>query len=250
MQKAQSAIEFLTTYSWAFLIIGIFVVLILTSALAPGTNASTNIPESCYISPSLPCSQALMLTNSISTSFFVLFQNNLGVTLLFPPNAITVVPSYYSNSSFLGQCLPSNGLIGSVITCNATIPGYTPSVGSQLNPRFTLTYQICSPKCTKQAYNTTGVASTVATLYKNLIFNVQLLDIPANGNIVLNSVSYANSVNVIFISGATYSIYAAPPNSFLTFNSWIASSNVIVAAATQSTTANAIGPGTLEATFH
>ena len=77
--KIQSAIEFLSTYSWAFLILGIFVVSILAVVISPTRQTETHLPESCYISTSLPCYQALVLANSTTTRFLVVFQNSLGV---------------------------------------------------------------------------------------------------------------------------------------------------------------------------
>ncbi len=249
MAKAQSAVEFLTTYSWAFLVLGLFVVAILSVVSLPSKSTPTYLPQSCYISPSFPCSQALLLTNSTATNFMLIFQNNVGTTLYFPPNSLLFVPSFYTNTTYKGRCIPQNALVGSSITCNATLPGYSISAGTQVNPKFTLSYQICTSKCTAQVYNTSGTAVAVVSPYKSFVYTVQLLTSPTNGHIALNGVQYANGANVVFVLGSTYSVYALPPSSN-TFYSWTASANVMLSGSTQSATANAVGPGTLTATFH
>ncbi len=245
--RLQSAIEFLTTYSWAFVIIGIFVVSILSLVLFPKGSA-TYAPESCYITPELPCYQALILSNATAAKFLILLQNNLGVGLLFKANSISVVPSYYQNTSYNGNCYPQNSVPGSTIICNVSIPGVTLVIGSQLNPRFTITYQLCAPACTKQVYNTSGTAVTAVTPYSAVTSPVSLVTNPANGQIAVDGVRYYGGNTVIFITGVKYNVYAVPPPGNV-FSTW-ASVNVILGnAASQSTVANAFGPGSLTANF-
>ena len=113
--KEQSAIEFLTTYSWAFLILGLFIISIVSIVALPGKSAVTYQPESCYISPSFPCTEPFMATNSLGTLFLVIFQNNLGTGIYFPENTlayngIVVTPSFTSNVTYGGYCYPQNAL--------------------------------------------------------------------------------------------------------------------------------------------
>lgn len=246
--KGQSAVEFLTTYAWAFLVLGIFVVSVLAVVSLPSTSTPLYLSQSCYISPSFPCSQALVLTNSTATKFIAIFQNNLGARIYFQSNAITLTPSYYSNTTYTGNCFPQNSISGALIICNVSMPGYQVPTGAQLSPRFTMSYQICTPTCTMQVYNTSGTTIAVVQPYKAVIYEVQLLTSPTNGLIALNGVRYPNGANVIFIRGTNYLVYAIPPPS-KTFTSWTASANVILGGSSQSTTANALGPGTLTATF-
>ena len=248
--RTQSAIEFLTTYSWAFLVIGLFVVSVLSILALPTSGTPVYLPSFCYISPSFPCYQALVLTNSIGANFMVLFQNNLGAQILFQqPNSIVVTPSLYGGASYGGSCYPLSAIIGATVICNVSIVGNTFSTGTQLSPTFTLIYQICTPRCTKQVYNTSGTATTVAEPYKQVIYPVQLLTSPTTGSIALNGVHYPNGANVIFILGQSYSISAIPP-SLYGFSSWSASSNVFVTSTSlQSTTANAVGKGSVTASF-
>jgi hypothetical protein len=252
--KSQSAVEFLTTYSWAFLILGMFVVSILAIISLPNKSSASYQPASCYISPSFPCSEALMATNSIASLFILIFQNNLGTGVYFPENAlayngIVLAPSFTSNATYGGYCYPQNAPVGATITCNVSISGYSIPVASQVNPRFTLIYQICSPVCAKQIYNTSGTAVAVVEPYKSIIYQVQLLSSPSAGSIALNGVKYANGANVIFVAGASYNIYAVPFGTH-SFSSWSVSGGAMVGSTTsQSTTANAVGSGTITATF-
>lgn len=248
--KVQSAIEFLTTYSWAFLTLGIFVVTVISVVFSPSRGAETFIPEACYISPSFPCYQAVMYTNSISTSFLVLFQNNLGVGLRFPSsNSLLLSPFYFKNTTYWGGCLPLNTLVGSTVMCNATFTGQGLTVGAQLEPRFTINYKICSPICTNQIYNTSGTAVTVVSPYKSVVYQVTLRTNPTDGGqISLGGVRYSNGANVIFISGINYPIFAIPPPGNA-FSSWSNTLGAFNALSSQSTTANAAGPGTLTAVF-
>lgn len=252
--KSQSAIEFLTTYSWAFLILGIFVVSVLAVVSLPSKSSVTYQPQTCYISPSFPCSEALMATNSIGTTFLVIFQNSLGTGIYFPQNVLTTYngivlsPSLTSNVTYGGVCYPQNAIAGSTVTCTATMAGYNVPTASQVNPEFTVSYQICTPTCTKQVYNTSGTAVTVVEPYKSLIYVVQLLTTPA-GSIALNGVKYPNGANVIFVSGASYNLYGVPFGTN-TFTSWTAGGGaMVVSTSSQSTTANAISAGTITATF-
>ena len=248
--KNQSAIEFLTTYSWAFLILGIFVVSILAFVSTPGNTASTYLPTSCFVSPSFPCYQSLVFTNTIATQFIVVLQNNLGVQVFFPKNSITVAPSYYQNASYNGGCYPQNAMPGATVICNATLGSFVVPVGSQLNPRFTLNYHLCAVKCTAQPYNTTGTAVTITAPYRSVLYQVALSTSPTSGNIAISGVKYTNGANVVFITGLNYPVYAVSSSAAPYFVSWTPSGNIqLGSSAAQSTTANAIGPGTLLATF-
>jgi len=248
--RAQSAVEFLTTYSWAFFVIGIFVVGTLALIFIPSKGTPTYAPESCYIQPSLPCFQAVVLTNSTSSKFLVVLQNNLGVKMYFPQNSLTMTPNYNGGTSYVGSCLPQNAISGSTVICNATLTGYISSTGSQLNPRFAINYQLCTPGCSNTIYNTTGTAIVISTPYKSVIFKISLSSDTAGGQIAVGGTRYASAANVIFIAGLNYQLYAVPPSSAYTFNGWVVSSNITLTGGLQSTTASALGPGSIRATFH
>ena len=62
--KQQSALEFLVTYSWAFMVIALFTVsvFVLTDTKAP----LAYLQSSCNIQPLLPCGETLLVYNSVS----------------------------------------------------------------------------------------------------------------------------------------------------------------------------------------
>jgi hypothetical protein len=194
-----------------------------------------------------------MLTNSIGSTFMVVFQNNLGVPLSFlPTNALQVFPSYYQNSSYFGNCIPLNAISGATVICNATSSTKT-SAGSQLNPRFILNYKICGTTCSQKIYstiyNSSGSAVVVVAPYKSLLYTVGV-SMTNNGQMVVGGIRYTSASNVVFISGLNYNLYANPASGF-TFNSWIIGGNTVIGnSMLQSTYVSSNGPGTIQATFH
>ena len=84
-RKQQSAIELLTAYSWAFLIIAVFAAAAIALYLAQ--PAPNYIGSSCNIVPELPCSEAALYSSGASSSKVteaVVFTNNLGTAIMFP----------------------------------------------------------------------------------------------------------------------------------------------------------------------
>ncbi len=247
--KSQSALEFLTTYSWAFLILGIFVVSVATIVSIPSTGTLTYAPQSCYITTQLYCVQALIMSNSISTEFVAMLDNNLGTRIGFASaNSFSVVPSYSSSATYNGICTPQNAGSGALITCTATVPGGV-TFGTQLNPRFSLSYQVCSPTCTAPVYETSGEAISTAVPYAQLLFTVHLVTSPTAGNISVDGAEYANGANVVWVYGIKHQIYAVPPAGPYAFGSWSYSSNLTLGGSSQSTTVSGTGTGTLTASF-
>ena len=247
--RGQSAIEFLTTYSWAFLLLGIFVSAIALISLSSNAGISTLVPSSCYIAPSLPCSQAAVSGNALGSTFVLILQNNLGVKLSFPANAIQVKPSMYTSNTYLGTCLPQTVSSGSTFICSVKLSNFNPAVGSQLNPSFILKYKLCSPTCTAQVYNTSGTALTSMMPYKNILSNVTLLSNPSSGTVALGGARYASGANVFVLTGTGYPISALAPAGY-GFSSWIATANLVVGnTLSSSTTLTASGQGSLTANF-
>ena len=235
--RSQSALEFLSTYSWAFLIITIFLASMYLIAFAP-TGPSTYVPSSCYITPTLPCYQSVLLANSSGSKFITLFQNNMGVGIHFPANSIYVHPSFSSNAVYVGSCLPRTAPPGATVVCNVTLAAFKPSIGSQVNPTFTLSYQIC-PSCNTTAalvYNTSGTSTVTASSSASALYEVQLVTSPSTGNIVISGVRYPSGANVIFIAGVDYPIYAISPSGYA-FGGWILSNVIVGNAMQQYTTA-------------
>ncbi|HUY69991.1 MAG TPA: hypothetical protein VMV00_00280, partial [Candidatus Baltobacteraceae bacterium] len=106
--RQQSALELLTTYSWALLIIAVFVaaVAVINSA-RPATNY---LASSCSIEPLLPCTQTLLTYNTVSPiKFTLLFTNNLGQVMYFPVNSINITVTNIGTKGItynVGNCTP------------------------------------------------------------------------------------------------------------------------------------------------
>ena len=247
--RGQSSVEFLTTYSWAILLLGIFVGVVALMFLSSSNGLTTFAPSSCYVTPSLPCSQAVVSGNSMGSTFIVILQNNQGVTISFPANAIQVKPSTYTSNTYSGVCLPQIAPAGSTFICSVPLTNFNPAVGSQLGPSFTLKYQLCSPSCTAQVYNTSGTAITSMTPFRIVLSTVNMLANPSSGAISLSETRYASGANVFVLTGKSYPISSLPPAGY-GFNSWIATANLVIGnTLSSSTTLTATGPGSLTANF-
>lgn len=82
--KAQAALEFLTTYGWAFLVI-----LIMISALAYFgiLNPSTILPDRCTFGAEIGC-QDHMLTGGATGTIKLKLKNNVGETIMVSGNMV------------------------------------------------------------------------------------------------------------------------------------------------------------------
>ncbi len=159
--QAQSALEFLTVYGWAFIIIALFISIVFVFVSSKGV--STYAPSSCYISPELPCIAAYLSSNSIGSFAVVQFTNQLGTKMSFPANSIIFKPTLAS-SNYTGNCLPVNAINTALVTCNVIMPGLRFSPGTQVYPAFTIKYYLCPNNvCSNYAYNTSGSATVTVS---------------------------------------------------------------------------------------
>lgn len=243
--KVQSAVEFMLTYAWAFIIIAIFVAVVFL--IVGSKNVSSYTPSSCYIEPLIPCSTAILMTNTSSSNsaFIVSFYNDLGTPIVFSGSSLNVTPSLNGNH-YYGTCYPANAPTGAQIVCSAILAGYAPSIGSQLNSIFTITYKICSPACS--SYNTSGYTTIISTKYASILDSVTLMTNTSTGYVVVSGVPYPSNTLVDFISGVRYNVSAVPPKGGV-FSGWSETGNVFVTGSSQNTAAYATGNGILTADF-
>ena len=101
MRKGQAALEFLTTYGWAFLVI-----LVMIGALAyfGVLNPKNFLPSRCTFSPEIDCLEARMDAPPLNLMQFR-FRNNVGSTADFNASAVYVGPTLAPNST----CFNSSG---------------------------------------------------------------------------------------------------------------------------------------------
>ncbi len=246
-KKGQSALEFITTYSWAFLILTIF--LAVAASLILSKNTYTYTPASCYIEPELPCTDLVVMSRQFSSEAVLIFTNNLGIPISFSSNPLEITPEF-STSIYTGSCYPSIAPVGSTVYCIDNI-GLLPSIGTQVNLDFNLRYQICrASACGTTFYNTSGTATTFVSPYNAIVDNLTLYDSPATGNILVSGVPYPSANQIVLLGSRTYPVYALPPSGYY-FSSWLTSSNVLVSnSVSQAANLSIKGDGTITAIFN
>ena len=254
-KRQQSALELLLTYSWAFIIIAVFIAVVFL--LAGSKPPAQYLPSQCNIQPLLPCVQTLITTPGTTTkaSYKLLLINNLGPAINFTKNGFSINTTgvgALGNSQYIGNCTPSLLLEGSEALCNVYMTGnYFPAVGSQTSVEFTIGYQIC---------NGQTQSSCPSTVYKSSGYSIQSMSSPSSnlykltfatsseGTIVLNGHSYSGGTSVLLPQGK-YSVYANPSAGYA-FTSWSTTSGVTVVSSTsQSTNATLSANSTLTASF-
>ncbi len=208
--RAQPALEFLSTYSWALILVILFTALV--AVFATIQNKEAYPPSHCYITPSLPCYSMYVMENSIGTVALVVFTNELGSQISFPSESFVVSPSY-APTTYSGRCIPANVMNGAVVACNAILIGYHISLGTELAPSFEVKYSICSSGVCSgplPLYNTSGSAELVVSPYTpnyldSLGLRMPLVEIayPAGAGTVLPG-------NGIYDYGAQVTIQATP----------------------------------------
>jgi len=239
--EAQSAIEFIMTYSWVFIVISLFIVtVVLVSDARPPT---IYLGSSCNIQPLLPCTEALLTYNSITPlQYYVVFTNQLGSVLYFPPNSLNMSTSSIGGSvnHQYGNCLPSFASKGSPIICTANIIVLTkPKAGTQAVLTFTLSYNICSSNtkssCTPSLYKSSGISTETVSPSNIKLNNLTFMTMPPKATIILNGITYYNGISAYFPSG-NYVLFSSPPNGYQTI-SWSVSSpsSVLSSTTTQNT---------------
>lgn len=223
----QSALEFLTTYSWAVLIIVLFlgsVAIYSITSRAP----SNYVQSSCYISPAMPCKQSAITYNSMSKllSFRMLFTNSLGSIVFFPTDAINITLNnvgLFGQQSVFGNCTPAISVPGTQVSCMVAIPGTNVVLGQQATVFFTLSYNTpCAntvvSSCLGVTYTSGGSALQTAAAQIAPIYTLTLNTNTLLGYIVIDGQDYANAVNVMYQSG-NYEINVVPPSGYV-FNTW------------------------------
>ncbi|MEK6949795.1 MAG: hypothetical protein AABX34_06235 [Nanoarchaeota archaeon] len=117
MRKSQAALEFLTTYSWAFLVIIIMVgALAYFGVLSP----SKLLPDRCNFGSEVGCNKDFMVVNNVNDNTLTLrLENDFG-----GPVTVTTATTVTIDVVAAGACTPQ---IGTTIATLANIPvgGFT-----------------------------------------------------------------------------------------------------------------------------
>jgi uncharacterized repeat protein (TIGR02543 family) len=252
-RPAQTALEFVTTYGWAILIIAIVIALLAVYA-GPRVNAS-KIPFQCNIQPGIPCTGATLLGYNASAGglrYFISITNNLGVPIEF--RAVPISISVFNigssgTSTHTGTCRPSILYAGGIAICNVTIPGsMEPSVGSDIRVNFNISYSICQNNVCTGNYIATG-QSLQELSTANISFDTLTLDTSptTGGNIYMQGVKYSNG-DTILLNKGNYIVYASPDYGY-TFTGWTVSGGTLSSNALEESTISLTGNAILTASF-
>ncbi len=244
----QSVIEFISTYSWSFLILIVLIAVITVFVLTKGAN--TYSQSYCYISPGINCQNIILMSNGTGSKATLIFINELGTDISTASNSF-LLTSLFVNGSSEGACYPSYVPNGGVGICNTTMPGYSPSTGSQVALSFALRYEICSKAvCGPDLYSTSGTGTAFTTPYHDISMKVTLLTTPTGANVVVQGVPYTSNTQLDMLQGLHYNLYAQSIPGY-TFTGWSASSSniTILNVNSQSTSGYALGNGQITASY-
>ncbi len=255
-EKAQSAVEMLIVYSWAFIIIAVvvsFVFIVSGSSRQPYDYLS---PQ-CNLQPLLPCPETVLNAPSSNSpmEYRALLENELAPAMAFQSNGFIVSTTDIGVSgvnNFTGNCTPAFALKGDEITCVAAIPGsLVPPIGSQVSVVFTISYRICPSfslsNCPTAIYKSSGYALQSISTSKSNQYQVALSSTP-NSIFVINNQRLVTGQNALLNLG-TYPIYVSVPSGYA-FQKWSSTANITVASPSSiNTTATIIGNSTLTANF-
>ncbi len=251
--SAQTALEFVTTYGWAILIIAIVIALLAVYA-GPRVNAS-KIPFQCNIQPGIPCTGATMLGYNSSVGglrYFISITNNLGTPIKFGAVPIRISVSNIGSSgtsTHTGTCRPGTLYQGGIAICNVTIPGsIEPSIGSDIRVNFNISYSICQSGVCTGNYIATG-QSLQELSAANISFYTLTFDTSpsSGGNIYMQGVKYSNGDTVLLNKG-NYIVYASP-NYGDVFTGWTVSGGTLSSLTSEEATLSLAGNAIVTAGF-
>ena len=112
--RGQAAVEFLFTYTWAFMIIAIIIGVLLYFLSIP----QTLIPPRCSFPYGIECRGIIIGSNSVATQVYLILINAQQYDLVGPTNAMINTSSYGSANAI---CNPSNSISGGTILCSGSL---------------------------------------------------------------------------------------------------------------------------------
>ncbi|MDE1865166.1 MAG: hypothetical protein KGH94_00805 [Candidatus Micrarchaeota archaeon] len=245
MMRQQTAIEFLSTYSFAIFALSLVLITAVTISLSIGSVAP--VYSACNIQPLITCQQSLLTYNSVGSYFtyLLIFRNNLGFYLSFPQNAINLTMSGLASGANVlnpGSCSPSLAPQGSQVICIVKVNGKSQvKQGVNTYTQFHVYYSLCTSSntltctSTSNSYAVTGYSfQTLSPPYSNL-YNITITS--ANGLVVINGESYLSNA-VVYLAGGSgipYTMYAQP-NAGYRFTSWSSSGGASLSTTSQANT--------------
>ncbi len=250
-KKEQVSIEYMVIFAFAFLIVAVVIGYLYTV----GLHNTTYTNSYCYITPELPCQGMYVIGNPAvptNAKAYVIFTNNKGTGIYVKPGSFYFYPGA-SSTFYSGECIPSNIPQGGVAVCNVTISNIASGSlqsGSQVNPKFSMSYGICSNNyCNGQSanapvFNITGTGTTYVALSAPSLYYITVDS--ASINVTVDGVQYAPGSKLVVFKNTQYTLFGDLPAEY-SFNTWTSTGGVSVASSTsQSTTFTATSNGTIK----
>lgn len=129
--KLQPALEFMTTYGWTIIIVGLALGMLAIVVSIP----QTAIPPRCYFAYGVSCKGVIITTNQLNFGITNAQQNDL-----VGPTVVTVnLPPYATNNA---MCNPSNVMAGGAMACNVILTTPIP-IGAQISGTVTFNSSVC-----------------------------------------------------------------------------------------------------------
>ena len=148
-KKGQSALEYLTTYGWALILL----VVVISLIYVLGQSASNAVPTTCIFTYNTYCYDS-MVGSSANASYLAFLLSN---SQQYPIYAPSLIVNISNGQSIHASCTPNMVLPGGAIFCNATI-GKTFSQGQFVSASLFLTDTVCKSEnaaiCSKIAGQT------------------------------------------------------------------------------------------------
>ncbi|MDE1873638.1 MAG: hypothetical protein KGI04_00775 [Candidatus Micrarchaeota archaeon] len=231
--RSQSSIEFLTTYSFLFIILGVAISVLIFIA---GTPAAT-IPSQCSAFAGPTCNFVYIYTNASAGYTTVTF--SLTNSQPVPVNVTNTMVSY-KNNNFAGACTPNLVYPGEGSTCTAEIGGAI-SLTTLVQGFYLLNAQFCNSgvynlsnsRCTFESVKYTGSFQAVPSRARDIIFSVAALQGPSYlqllpFNAIKNSPTQPVNFTLVQNGGWTTNIsssgalaYAFAGNGIMTSNTYL-----------------------------
>ena len=243
--KAQAAIEFLTTYGWAIMIL----MIVLAFAFYLLSSQATIVSTICTINSGFKCTEFLIESNTISSTA-LFFLNNIQQ---YPVKGTTVTANISSVGTITAKCSPNFVLPGGDMICTSLLSqtfSNTLSIGGKISVNSTVCTDISNPISCNKKYpiNYTG------TLYTRVVGYA-----PQQCSISVSSNTENPGINIPYLVYATVKINNNPiPGATVNFSSTSSSLKISPSfintktngTATTYVTSTSTGSNTITATFY
>ena len=178
--RQQAALEYLSVYATAILMITVAAVLLYHILITP----SSRVPNTCTFAGGVTCADILLSSNSMTgnTAIMVVL-NNAGSASIQSPSARVSINGVNTSSS---NCLPSYVKAGGSIVCVINVTG-RPGVNQLLGGKVYLTEQNCafsSSGACQNPVNQIYTGTFLGTTEANQILKFQSTLTPSSSNVI------------------------------------------------------------------